>query len=50
MKPGRIHWGREFTMGESDQVGIHQGVFHVKCVCWKIFEQIGVGMAYLHVF
>ena len=25
-------------------------MFHVKCICWKIFEQIGIGMAYLHVF
>ena len=25
-------------------------MFHAKCICWKIFEQIGIGMAYLHVF
>ena len=25
-------------------------MFHVKCICWKIFEQTGIGMAYLHVF
>ena len=25
-------------------------MFHVKCFHWKIFEQIGIGMAYLHVF
>ena len=25
-------------------------MFHVKCFRWKIFEQIGIGMAYLHVF
>ena len=23
---------------------------HVKCFHWKIFEQSGIGMAYLHVF
>ena len=50
MKPGRIHWGRKFAGGEFDQLGIHRGVFHIKCIRWKIFEQIGIGMAYLHVF
>ena len=25
-------------------------MFHVKCICWKSFEQIGIGMAYLHIF
>ena len=25
-------------------------MFHAECICWKIFEQIGIGMAYLHVF
>ena len=25
-------------------------MFHVKCICWKFFEQIGIGMAYLHDF
>ena len=54
MKPGRIHWGKihggQFTRGEFDQVGIHRGAFHIKCVRWKIFEQIGIGMAYLHFF
>ena len=25
-------------------------MFHAKCICWKIFEHIGIGMAYLHVF
>ena len=25
-------------------------MFHVKCVCWKNFEQIDIDMAYLHVF
>ena len=31
-------------------MGIHRGAFHIKCVSWKIFEQIGIGMAYLHAF
>ena len=26
------------------------GAFHIKCIRWKIFEQTGIGMAYLHVF
>ena len=34
MKPGRIH----------------RGAFHINCVRWKIFEQIGIGMAHLHFF
>ena len=46
---GGIHRG-QFTRGEFDQVGIHQGAFHIKCVWWKIFEQIGIGMAYLQAF
>ena len=25
-------------------------MFHIKYICWKIFEQIGIGMAYPHVF
>ena len=25
-------------------------MFHVNCFRWKIFEQIGVGMAYHHIF
>ena len=25
-------------------------MFHVKCICWKIIEQIGIGVDYLHVF
>ena len=25
-------------------------MFHVKYTCWKIFEQIGIGMTNLHVF
>ena len=25
-------------------------MFHAECICWKIFEQIGIGMAYLHTF
>ena len=25
-------------------------MFHAKCICWKIFEQIGIGMAYFHIF
>ena len=28
-------------------MGIRWGAFHIKCICWKIFEQIGIGMAYL---
>ena len=42
----------QFTKGggEFDQVGIHRGGFHIKCAPWKIFEQIGIGMSYLHVF
>ena len=31
-------------------MGIHRGGFHIKCAPWKIFEQIGIGMSYLHVF
>ena len=43
---------------ENLRGGIHRGVFHMKCIRWKIFEQIGIGwyglssrigMAYLHV-
>ena len=26
------------------------GAFHIKCVRWKILEQIGIGVAYLDVF
>ena len=25
-------------------------MFHVKCICWKIFEQVGIGMAYIFTF
>ena len=25
-------------------------MLHAKCICRKIFEQIGISMAYLHVF
>ena len=55
MKPERIHWGKIHRGnlpggGEFDQVGIHRGGFHIKCAPWKIFEQIGIGMSYLHVF
>ena len=25
-------------------------MFHIKCIGWKIFEQIDIRMAYLHVF
>ena len=25
-------------------------MFHAECICRKIFEQIGIGMAYLHCF
>ena len=25
-------------------------MFHAKCICWKVFEQIGIGMAYVQVF
>ena len=25
-------------------------MFHAERICWKIFEQIGIGIAYLHVF
>ena len=31
-------------------MGIHRGAFHIKCIRWKIFEQTGIGMTYLHVF
>ena len=31
-------------------MGILWGAFHIECVCWKIFEQIDIGMAYLHDF
>ena len=27
-----------------------ESCIHVKCFCWKIFGQIGIGMAYSHVF
>ena len=27
-----------------------QGYVSRKCIHWKIFEQIGIGKAYLHVF
>ena len=46
---GGIHQG-QFRRGEFDQVGIHWGAFHIKCVRWKILEQIGIGVAYLDVF
>ena len=42
--------GGQFTRREFEQVEIHQRTFHIKCIRWKIFEQIGIGMAYLHVF
>ena len=25
-------------------------MFYAKCICWKIFEHIGIGMAFSHVF
>ena len=24
-------------------------MFHAKCICWKTFEQKGIGIAYIHV-
>ena len=32
--------------------GIHVSVFHVsrKCISWKILEEIGIDMLYLHIF
>ena len=47
MKPGRIHWGENspggnLPGGKFDQVRIHRGAFHIKCIRWKIFEQIGL--------
>ena len=39
------------------QIGLFSGqlqeirdMLHAKYICWKIFEQIGIGMAYFHVF
>ena len=29
---------------------VYFDMFHAKCICWKIFEQIGIGMTCLHVF
>ena len=34
--------GGQFTKGKFDQVRIHRGAFHIKCIRWKIFEQIGL--------
>ena len=42
--------GVQFTRVEFDQVGIHRRALHMKCIRRKILEQIGIGMAYLHVF
>ena len=54
MKPGRIHWGGDspgpIYQGEFDQVQIHRGAFHIKCITRNNFEEMGIGMAYLHVF
>ena len=44
MKPERIHWGK------IHRGNLPGGEFDIKCAPWKIFEQIGIGMSYLHVF
>ena len=31
-------------------VAASQGYVSWKCICWKIFEQIGIAMAHPHVF
>ena len=34
----------------SMRVVANQGYVLLKCICWKIFEQIGICIAYFHVF